>query len=48
MQEKKSNLFYTGDFTPQWNKAEYSKNPVFEGYDVDLKMQRKHLVFLAQ
>ena len=40
VQKKKSNLFYTGDFTPQWNKAEYSKNPVFEGYDVDLKLPK--------
>ncbi len=31
-------MFYTGDFIPQWNEAEYSRNPVFEGYDVDMKL----------
>ena len=29
-------LFYTGDFTPQWDKAKYSRNSVLEGYDVEI------------
>lgn len=33
-------LFYTGDFTPQWDKAKYSTNSVLEGYDVEILLPK--------
>ena len=33
-------LFYTGDFTPQWDKAKYSRNSVLEGYDVEILLPK--------
>ena len=28
--------FYTGDFTPDWESARYSKNDVLNGYDIEI------------
>ena len=36
----KGRLFYPGDFTPQWDKAIYSENAVFEGYDVNMHLPK--------
>lgn len=33
-------LFYTGEFTPQWEKANHTRNNVLEGYDVEILLPK--------
>lgn len=38
--ENSNKLFYTGDFTPQWEKADHTRNNVLEGFDVEILLPK--------